>query len=483
MNGSIISARDLDISKRVDLLCAFDYPALGYWMGHLHVGQKKAKDIWRYAQKWLLPYDFIMTPQQMLNNLVIHFIIQGRSTKQWVGNIWLGEHCVTMENVLEAERERCNRRSTISKFDCTLAENYFRSQIHGKPEDKRPLHKEPWVLQQYKQFDDKQASYENAKCSICLEYWFTTKKVQDEASYKCDTCKKKYSQTVFKLANEKEQVIYHLSKENDMIPVDFSKESQNIVDLLRSLTEVEKMLCQRVSPMMKIFHLGQRGEIGMSGSCINIAQDINTFAKSLPRKLKDLDIIIVKRPRSQIRSEKSLKVNRKRVLEYLTLLKKRNPYYKDIEINQSLIMELPEDGVPHESYFQIVQNENEVDELRNKSNRNDMSAFPSDYVIPQIIPQKNRKEAVREMLKNALNPTSNDDDATPPPSLPVFRSEEKWNHQYHEVSPPPPPHHHLTSNDYYEVDTSPEAPPPAIFRTRYISFLLFKSIFLKTLWK
>ena len=76
------------------------------------------------------------------------------------------------------------------------------------------------------------------------------------------------------------------SKENDMVP-------STVPNELSGLTQVEEMLIARALPIMHIY-LKQGGQRGYSGHCVNLPQNVDELAKSLPRYPKDLFVIVVK---------------------------------------------------------------------------------------------------------------------------------------------------------------------------------------------
>ncbi|XP_057835128.1 uncharacterized protein LOC131045552 [Cryptomeria japonica] len=64
--------------------------------------------------------------------------------------------------------------------------------------------------------------------------------------------------------------------------------------VLKKLTQVEEMLIARVAPVLQVRH-GKGGQYKYSGHTISFPQDISEIAKLLPRRLKDLEVLIVHR--------------------------------------------------------------------------------------------------------------------------------------------------------------------------------------------
>ena len=51
---------------------------------------------------------------------------------------------------------------------------------------------------------------------------------------------------------------------------------------LQGLTQTDEMLIARCCPIMRVLHL-KGGQLGYGGHVVNVAQDITTFAATLPR--------------------------------------------------------------------------------------------------------------------------------------------------------------------------------------------------------
>ena len=62
---------------------------------------------------------------------------------------------------------------------------------------------------------------------------------------------------------------------------------------LQGLTQVEEMLIARALPIMRVY-VKPGGQRGYSGHCINLPQNIEELASSLPRYPKDISVIVVK---------------------------------------------------------------------------------------------------------------------------------------------------------------------------------------------
>ena len=101
------------------------------------------------------------------------------------------------------------------------------------------------------------------------------------------------------------------------------------------------MLISAVIPIMSIYRL-PHGQYGYKGHVINLPQDITTFATSLPRLPKELDILTVRKDGSDS-THRDFRVRKAVVLKALLWLKQHNKYYRKIDIDYNALNDLPED--------------------------------------------------------------------------------------------------------------------------------------------
>ena len=102
------------------------------------------------------------------------------------------------------------------------------------------------------------------------------------------------------------------------------------------------MLISAVTPFMSIYHLPQ-GQYGYKGHVINMPQDLSVFTTSLPRLPSELDVIIVRKKGSN-NTHCDFRVRRMVVQRALQWLKRNNKYYRNIDIDVSVLSQLPDDG-------------------------------------------------------------------------------------------------------------------------------------------
>ena len=94
---------------------------------------------------------------------------------------------------------------------------------------------------------------------------------------------------------------------------------------------------------MRVVHL-KGGQLGYGGHVVNVAQDITTFAATLPRLAADVPIIILRREGQEPGQHKDLHVRRVRVQRALIWLIANNPYYRDIVLDDTALSQLPLNG-------------------------------------------------------------------------------------------------------------------------------------------
>ena len=141
-------------------------------------------------------------------------------------------------------------------------------------------------------------------------------------------------------SKEKAKHLQNYLLENDMLPVwyetkDIKKINPkfHIPDQLSRLSFGEKLLIQRYSAIVPIFHMG-KGQKGIKGHCCCFFQDSNTIYDELPRKKSDIIRVIRNQTEGDITVQSNFLINKKRVISALLWLKIHNVLYKDITIKE-----------------------------------------------------------------------------------------------------------------------------------------------------
>ena len=96
--------------------------------------------------------------------------------------------------------------------------------------------------------------------------------------------------------------------------------------VLSILTQVEEMLISRVNPLLQVTD-ARGGQYKYSGHTISFPQDISSILNFLPRRVEDLDILVVTRKTFNNHSYDCI-VSRSHVLAALEYKISHDPYYK-----------------------------------------------------------------------------------------------------------------------------------------------------------
>ena len=130
------------------------------------------------------------------------------------------------------------------------------------------------------------------------------------------------------------------------------------------------------------------------GHVINLPQDLTTFATSLPRLPKELDILIVRKEGSDC-THRDFRVRKSVVLGALLWLKHHNKYYRNVNIDYDSLNELPEDG--NLSGLTGIKTSRNVEEdrplLENDENSHDAESF-----VPIAAQKLTELEAVKKSV-------------------------------------------------------------------------------------
>ncbi|KAK3918042.1 Protein GrpE [Frankliniella fusca] len=111
---------------------------------------------------------------------------------------------------------------------------------------------------------------------------------------------------------------------------------------LQGLTYIEQQLIARVHPVVSVNKV-RGGQYGYSGNIINFPQDVQGLASTLPHRLADLTSLITVRTQGA-EGHVDFKVRAGRVRAALVWLKHHHRYYRDVEISEENLNELPDDG-------------------------------------------------------------------------------------------------------------------------------------------
>ncbi|GAU99773.1 hypothetical protein RvY_10725 [Ramazzottius varieornatus] len=116
-----------------------------------------------------------------------------------------------------------------------------------------------------------------------------------------------------------------------------------VPDQLKGLTQVEQMLIAKVATVVQVFSL-KGGQRGYTGNVISFPQHVRGFVTNLPRNVRMLDIVIVRRTARDVEAYKDFHVRRDKILDALLWLRQNKRHYTDIQIDENNLAMLPQDG-------------------------------------------------------------------------------------------------------------------------------------------
>ena len=159
------------------------------------------------------------------------------------------------------------------------------------------------------------------------------------------------------------------------------------------------MLISAVLPLMTLYHL-PHGQYGYNGHVINLPQNIASFANTLPRIARDLDVVVV-RKEGDVQSHHDFRVRRSVVLRALQWLTAKNSYYSSISIDFDAVAMLPEDD-ELSGMCSVTLDSSAADNPQDTtatSNENPYNSPLTTTFIPMVSQQMTEQEAVRQSVE------------------------------------------------------------------------------------
>ena len=193
-------------------------------------------------------------------------------------------------------------------------------------------------------------------------------------------------------------------------PKKFGRQNRMIPDTvppeLENLTQCEEMLIARALPIMSVYTKPGGGYFGYKGHVITLPHNIQHIATKLPNLPKDLPIIQINVDGS---NSKHFQVRRAKVLEALIWLQQHNPQYKDVEIDDKRINDLPENGNIDVETISVKYPEEKIDEGPEMENSEKENIETSSF-----LPKNVNQPTERERFENSLGSISMDIDRDEP---------------------------------------------------------------------
>lgn len=119
------------------------------------------------------------------------------------------------------------------------------------------------------------------------------------------------------------------------------------------------MLVALACPVIRVKR-HRSGSIFYKGGCINFLQDLNSLVTKLLRTHRNTPYFVIVKRGSEGKVIHEARVRRHIVLNLIIWLKENNPLYREIEIDNDALRELPEDG-RYEGVIINSANENDVE--------------------------------------------------------------------------------------------------------------------------
>jgi hypothetical protein len=175
------------------------------------------------------------------------------------------------------------------------------------------------------------------KCETCMECRILVNVKEDQSIYTCKKCRNRKDPRYF-LRNNLHPVWYEMDidgkyakdLDGNRIP-----HFDRPIELMR-LSTAEQLLIRRCANYVPSVHLSN-GTFALKGHCVTFPQDISDMCNDLPLR-KEAIVVFIRYIGNKDTSAvypKSLRVNRRNVLEALVWLKKHNPFYADVRINEA----------------------------------------------------------------------------------------------------------------------------------------------------
>ena len=179
-----------------------------------------------------------------------------------------------------------------------------------------------------------------------------------------------------------------------------------LVRKLSGLTAIEQMLISQVIPSMTIFCLSRGGQFGFRGHVLNVPQDLYGFITNLPRKVSELDFLVLAKGVDQLDLSRNMfTVNRQRVVDALKWLQCNNPYYHNIKIDQEMVEALPINGmiaIP-ETHInrEPVDDAHHVPVTSQTEEHLQPEVSMSHSFIPHQLPTRQEREAINAAIQSS----------------------------------------------------------------------------------
>jgi len=175
------------------------------------------------------------------------------------------------------------------------------------------------------------------KCNVCLECHIQKNILPDNESYICKKCHMRKDPDYFMKYNL-HPVWFEVNKDgsNKLNSSGTKNPNFGIPHELKRLTVAEQLLIQRCATFVPSIYLSN-GNFVLKGHCVTFPQDITHMCDELPNRKETILVFILYIGNKDTFAvyPKSMRVNRRHIIEALLWLKKHNPHYKNVTIKKS----------------------------------------------------------------------------------------------------------------------------------------------------
>jgi hypothetical protein len=174
------------------------------------------------------------------------------------------------------------------------------------------------------------------KCNVCLECRIQNYDLPDQESYTCKKCHKRKDNDYY-LNNNLHPVWFEVNEDGSHKLDEAGKKNPHfeIPQELKRLTVVERLLIRRCATFVPSVHLSN-GTFALKVHCVTFPQDITQICNELPHRKAQVLVFIryIGNKDTSAVYPKSMRVNRQNVINALHWLKKHNPHYSNVAINE-----------------------------------------------------------------------------------------------------------------------------------------------------
>jgi len=177
------------------------------------------------------------------------------------------------------------------------------------------------------------------KCNVCLECHMQSTIISpsDKDIYTCKKCLKRKDNDYY-LRNNLHPVWFEVNEDGSYKLDEAGKKIPHfeIPHELKRLTVAERLLIRRCATFVPSVHLSN-GTFALKGHCVAFPQDIAKMCDELPHRKEEILVFVryIGNKDTSAVYPKSMRVNRRNVIDALHWLKKHNPHYSNVTINES----------------------------------------------------------------------------------------------------------------------------------------------------